>query len=623
MGLGTEWGGATVRTLDRIRKFRFTAACVASLGIVAPSSAQLPPSGQTPKNYPTTQNPGRPPVDPLPKPRMSQPVIAGADGVRTVSAGEADLLKPEPGKTPPAFFPPSNTPGADATRLDKTAEPAKLPASPVIPTGLPSLPSVSALASRQAPAMTVEFETPDSSGVGQPFTYTLVVRNTGTGAVGTVRVEEETPTGTAFIGAEPAAETTQDSKLAWNLGGMEAGAEKRIKVTVKPADEGEIRSRATVSFSTVVEAKVKITRPKLSISMTAPENLRVGEVVPFKVTVNNVGTGAAAKIPLQARFTEGLKYRNDKGDAIDGLIETEWTNLPAGQSRTFVLNLVATKPGTQNCVLTCFADGNPPETCKSVVMLVEPQLLAKQTGPARCLVRAEPSYQIELNNPGSAATDAISAWTVIPDGFEFINASDGGVFTPTTKAVMWRLAPLPAGGAKSVSVKLRAVSATDASIRTVVQAGAADTTTAPGVAQATAKARMLEARCDTAVKSEGVPALRFDVVGLEGLVEVGKEAVYEIKVTNPGTGACTNVQLEAELADGTTAAGAAGPTTGRTTGQKIVFDPIPVLAVKGEAIYKVRIKGVAPGDMRFRVKVGCDQVKTPSVKEENTRFYKE
>jgi len=117
--------------------------------------------------------------------------------------------------------------------------------------------------------------------------------------------------------------------------------------------------------------------------------------------------------------------------------------------------------------------------------------------------------------------------------------------------------------------------------------------------------------------------LRFYVVGQEGLVEVGKEAVYEIKLINQGTGNCTNVQLEAELSEGSIAAGAAGPTTGRTTGQRIVFDPISTLTVKGEAVYKVRVKGLAPGDMQFRVKVGCDQLKTPGVKEENTRFYKE
>jgi len=602
---------------------RTAAAFAVGLGFMSSATAQLPPSGQTPKQ--NGQNFARPPVEALPKNRMTSPVIAGADGVRQVTASEADALKPDAGKAP-AFFPPIGEPAHAEPKSLKLPTPGGEPPPVVIPAtsiGLPSLPSVSALSSRQAPSVTVEFETPDSSAVGQPLTYTLVVRNTGTGTVGNVRVEEETPVGATFIGAEPAAESGHESKLTWALGGMDAGAEKRIKVTVKPGEEGEIRSRATVSFTTAIETKIKITRPKLSISMTAPDSLRVGDTVPFKVTVNNIGTGPAIKIPLQARFTDGLKYRNNKGEAIDGLIETEWANLPAGQSRTYVLNLVAAKPGTQNCVLTCFADGNPPETCKTAVNLTEPQLVAKQSGPSKCLVKAEPTYQIDLTNPGTATTDAISAWTVVPEGFEFVSASDGGVFTTSTKAVMWRLAGLPAGAAKSVTVKLRSVSASEASIRTVVQAGVADANTAMGVAQATAKARILEARCDTAVKSEGVPALRFYVVGQEGLVEVGKEAVYEIKLINQGTGNCTNVQLEAELSEGSIAAGAAGPTTGRTTGQRIVFDPISTLTVKGEAVYKVRVKGLAPGDMQFRVKVGCDQLKTPGVKEENTRFYKE
>jgi uncharacterized repeat protein (TIGR01451 family) len=630
----------TVLTRYRFRMIRSAAAFAVGLGIATSASAQLPSNGQLPKYYQGNvgQTPSRPPVEALPKPKFTTPVIAGADGVRPVSASEAEALKPDTVKAP-TFFPPTGE-GSPADPKSsaiperpglKPAEPAKLaiPGAPpvqVIPssaTGLPNLPSVSAMSSRQTPAVTVEFETPDSSGVGQPLTYVLVVRNTGTSAVANVRVEEETPAGTAFIGAEPSAEASNEAKLTWALGGMEAGTEKRIKVTVKPADEGEIHSRATVSFSTAVEAKVKITRPKLSISITAPDVVRVGETVPFRVTVNNVGTGPAVKIPLQARFTDGLKYRNDKGEAIDGLIETEWANLPAGQSKSFVLNLASLKSGSQQCVLTVFADGNPAETCKAAVTLVEPQLVAKQSGPMKCLVKAEPTYQIDLTNPGTATTDPISAWTTVPEGFEFVSSSDAGVFTPTTKAVMWRLAGLPAGGSKSVTIKLRAVAPAETTIHTVVQSVAPETTPTPGVAQAAVKARMLEVRCDTAVKAEGVPALRFEVVGLEGVVEVGKEAVYEIKVTNQGTGACTNVQLEAELADGTAAAGAAGPTTGRTTGQRIVFDPIASLTVKGEAIYKVRVKGNAAGDMRFRVKLGCDQVKTPSVKEENTRFYKE
>ena len=62
---------------------------------------------------------------------------------------------------------------------------------------------------------------------------------------------------------------------------------------------------------------------------------------------------------------------------------------------------------------------------------------------------------------------------------------------------------------------------------------------------------------------------------------------------------------------------------GRTTGQQILFDPIGSVGVKGEATYRVKVKGMQPGDMRFRVKMTSDQNRTPVVKEENTRFYKE
>ncbi|MEO2089812.1 MAG: hypothetical protein ABGY75_09995, partial [Gemmataceae bacterium] len=83
------------------------------------------------------------------------------------------------------------------------------------------------------------------------------------------------------------------------------------------------------------------------------------------------------------------------------------------------------------------------------------------------------------------------------------------------------------------------------------------------------------------------------------------------------------VTLVAELADGTVAGQVSGQTTGRVTGNTITFDPLPQLPVKGEAVYKVRVKGTAAGDTRFRVKLACDQIKTPVSKEENTRFYKE
>ena len=120
-----------------------------------------------------------------------------------------------------------------------------------------------------------------------------------------------------------------------------------------------------------------------------------------------------------------------------------------------------------------------------------------------------------------------------------------------------------------------------------------------------------------------MPALRFEVASVENPVELGKEAVYDIRIVNQGTASCTNININATLADGTATAGASGPTTARGQGQQITFDPLPNLAVKGEVVYRVRVRGLQAGDMKLRVQVSCDEIRTPTVKEENTRFIKD
>lgn len=658
------------------------AAALASTAIAVPVFGQTPqyyaPQYYAPKISPTPTGtlpaasiqPGAgvqtlPPV--TNKPRLTQPVIAGADGVRPVSANDFDLNKSELPKlpsisgtaTPPAFFPPppsspttlpvpnltmpepklpqptvtAEKPTISAPMLVPTT-PAPLPTTPTLPSNsglapaplvVPNTPSsftpgtpplTGSFNARSTPNVSVEFEAPESVGVGQTLTYSLVVKNSGTTGVSNVRVEDEVPTGASFVSSEPASESNTEGKLGWSFSALEAGVEKRIKITVKVAEEGEVRSRATVGFSVGVEAKVKVTRPKMVLALTGPDSARTGEKVPFTIKISNAGTGPAAKVVLQARFSGGLQHPQGE------VIEAEISNLAAGANKSLTLEALANKSGQQLCSLTVWADGNAPETVKVNLSVVEPMLVAKQAGPARCLVKAEPVYAIELTNPGTAGTDPITTWTVVPEGFEFVAASEGGFFSATNKTVQWKLPGLPANGTKTLTVKLRAIAPTDGIVRTLAVTGNPESST-PGIAQVGAKSKSLEAKAESPVKAEGVPALRFEVAGSEGVVEVGKEVTYEVKVSNPGTGACTNVQLVVELADSTTATDAKGPTVGRTTGQQILFDPIATVGVKGEATYRVKVKGTQAGDMRFRVKMTCDQNRNPVVKEENTRFYKE
>lgn len=481
-----------------------------------------------------------------------------------------------------------------------------------------------ALPGRAAPSVVIEAVCPESVVFGQEFQYKLVVRNAGTSAVSYVRVEDEIPSGARYLGSDPPAELNGD-RLVWIIGPLDAGAEKHIAVRVKPTEEGEARSRSTVTFATAVDARTRVTRPRLALSVTGAETCRAGEEATFPIKVTNSGSGPATNVLIAVQLSDGLYHTQARGVRI----ETVLPSLPPGEAKIVPLKINAVKAGLQTCQIVVAAEGSPDATAKASVNVVEPMLVVKQTGPSKCLVRAEPTFTIELSNPGTAATDPVQLHTVLPDGFEVAanGASDGGA--ANGRIMTWKLPALPAGSSRAVTLKLRAVVATEGSLlQTVARAGVSAVTPVGATTGAPVPAgRGLEAKAETTVSAEGVAAVRFEVVGLDNPVEVGKEATYEIRVMNQGTGPCANVQLAAVLADGTEFVGVTTGTNqagaAKAQGQQLVFDPIQTLGVKGEMVYRVRVRGVTPGDLRFRVQMSCDQIKTPVIKEEITRFYKE
>jgi uncharacterized repeat protein (TIGR01451 family) len=590
-----------------------------SVPVIPPVPANVPPA---PIASNATPN--------LPPPKIidaSLPVVKPVENQSTPSVPVIDLKPVDTAPKPlPTFSAPpaAQTPSIPSTNVPTGPQPL-MPAAPaLLPSMGASAPSTTHIAqhlpfptmqmlAKQSPAVTVEVQMPESVSVGTNLDYMLVVKNTGSTAVAHIKVDDEVPANTKYIASEPPAEMIGE-RLTWSVGTLEPGMAKLIKVSVKPADEGEVRSRAMVSFTTAAEAKVKVTRPRVSLGLTGMENVRVGEEVPFTIRVSNTGTGPATHIMVKARLTDGLHH--PAGTMIEAAID----KLPAGESKTITLRALATKAGSHNCSIAAMGDGLTVEGTQSVVNIVEPMLTAKVAGPAKCVVRSEPEFKIDVANPGSASTDPVTVWCVIPDGFDFASCSDSGTYSASNRTIQWNLPPLNASAARQVSVKLKASAASAGSVKVMAQAAPPST---DGVMMASGKStvgRVLESKTELPVKAEGVPALRFEVIDVEDPVEVGKEAIYEIKVTNTGTGPCTNVAVSAALAEGTSAAGAAGPTTARGQGSQVMFDPLPSLAPKGETTFRIKVKGTQAGDMKLRVQISCDEIKAPTIKEENTRF---
>ena len=234
---------------------------------------------------------------------------------------------------------------------------------------------------------------------------------------------------------------------------------------------------------------------------------------------------------VQAVLTEGLLHPQG------AKLEMEMANLAAGETRTVPLRVSAAKAGLQSCQVTVAAEGSLDSTAKASVNVVEPLLQIAQSGPAKCLVRAEPTYEITLTNPGTATTDPVGLYAVLPEGFEYVHASDNAACAPRI-AVVWKLAGLAHPATKAVTLQLRLVAAGDGLLRTIAQTALRATGCGPagGGRPANRPPACSKAKTETSIKSEGVAAVRFEVLDLDDPVEVGKEAVYEVRVTNQGTG---------------------------------------------------------------------------------------
>lgn len=122
-----------------------------------------------------------------------------------------------------------------------------------------------------------------------------------------------------------------------------------------------------------------------------------------------------------------------------------------------------------------------------------------------------------------------------------------------------------------------------------------------------------------AINIEGVATVIFQVTDQADPVEQGGETTYDINVVNQGTKAAGTVQIVAHLPSEMQLLSAEGPTRYEVVGSQIRFQELPRLAPKSQAMYRLKVRCTQAGDMRVRVQLTSDEIRTPITKEESTR----
>lgn len=144
---------------------------------------------------------------------------------------------------------------------------------------------------------------PREATLGEEFEYEL--KPMATGCAANVVVTDQLPEGATYVSSSPNASVSGD-KLTWNLGNMDAGESKTLKVRVKPTREGTLFSCATVSADPRVCAQTVVGRPALAIDKTGPEVAQLGADVSYTVTVKNTGTSVAKNVVVTDKVPAGL-----------------------------------------------------------------------------------------------------------------------------------------------------------------------------------------------------------------------------------------------------------------------------------------------------------------------------
>jgi len=445
-------------------------------------------------------------------------------------------------------------------------------------------------------AVRLDVQAPPQVALNAPFEFTIRATNVSDVMVSEVVVKERLPGNFRVQGSNPPASAT-DGQLIWALGSLDPKASRELRVTGMATSAECLTHCATVDFVVPTCANIEVVEPKLTLTKTAPAEVILCDPIPVSFVVTNSGTGDIQGVRVMDTLPPGLETADGKNQ-----IAVDAGTLAAGQSKKFSVNLKAARTGTYiNRAVATSASGLKAEA-ETRTIVHQPVLAITKTGPERLFLGRPLTYQITVTNKGDAPAVNTTVEDTLPAGVRGVQASTGG--TVSGSKVVWQLGTLAINASRTLSVTYT------------------PTTAEPQVNTATAVAACADAVTASARTSvEGIAAVLLEVVDISDPIEVGAQETYVITATNQGSATDNNVQITCVLEDAQEYVSSDGPTRATVEGRTIRFAPLGVLPAKQKATWRVVVKALRAGDIRFSVTMNTQELGRPVEETEATRQY--
>lgn len=452
------------------------------------------------------------------------------------------------------------------------------------------------------PKIAITKDCVSSAIVGETFEYVINVSNPSQVDATSVTVTDNLPNGIQYVSSNPP--SNGGGSMSWNLGTIPGGGSSSIRVQVQGTRQGTFENCASVSAAQGLSAQdccsTTITAPALVIEKNCTPNALLCEPIEYTVIVRNTGDGPAMNVRVVDTLPDGIT-------ATDGRQTREFNagNLAPGEAKQarYTANASRTGSFTNRAVATADGGLSAETSCTTNVSNAELSV-TKTANRNEVYIGRDFEYTITVNNSGNADATGVTLTDTIPNGTQFISASNGGQMSGGS--VNWNLGTIAAGQSMSVNMTVKA--------------------NAAGIAmnKACARTRCGEACGSVETPIKGIPAVLLEVIDLEDPDEIGTTETYKITVTNQGSANATNIRIvatvqpEADFVSASADFGGGATADGRT----VTFTALPSLAPKQRATFTVVVRGQQAGDTRFKVLMYTNETDpTPIEETESTRFY--
>ncbi|AQQ08815.1 Cysteine-rich outer membrane protein [Sedimentisphaera cyanobacteriorum] len=433
--------------------------------------------------------------------------------------------------------------------------------------------------------------------LGKEFSYTLDVINESNQTLSEVIVYEQPSKSFDFISSKPKAQK-HDGKYKFMLGQMQPDSSSEIEITGKAADMEAIQNCTTYSYLIPSCSYTRVVNPELIVEQELPAEAIVCDDITVSYTVTNPGSGVAKDVVIRENLPAGMQLKEGgKQVRIDA------GDLAAGESKSFNTVLSAKKADTYKITPMAISASNLEASDEDEILLVKPEIEVASKCADKIYLGRNIDYHFTIENTGDGAAKNLVVTDSVPQGCEFLSASNGGTFQDGK--VVWNIPQLAAGKKINAMIKVKPSKIGSYTNR---------------VAAKSYCASMNSDNCTTKVL--GIPAILLEVIDVTDPIEVGGQETYVITATNQGTAVGTNIKITCKLEDTQSFIRTEGATEAIVSGSTIELQPLAKLAPKNKAQWKVIVKAESAGDVRFSVSMVSDQLDREVIETESTHQYK-